>query len=128
MTVLAGDQHTRIFALDLQRLSLPSDDAVGPIGALTAPANAVVDLGGGGGLTARLSWPNAANIVTISSYGAIVNIDLLTRSKSILLKQDEAQICSVSWTPDGTQLAFSLCAPGNFEIAGARPQLYVYTP
>jgi hypothetical protein len=128
MAVLTEQLDQEMYALDLQQVPLPASDAAGPVVEPTAPPRAVVDLGGQGGVGQRLTWPNSAGIVTISSSGGVVNVDLSTHDRPILLKQDVGQICGVSWTPDGTQLAFSLCSPGNLDVAGARPQLYVYAP
>jgi hypothetical protein len=128
MMVLTAQSEDKIYTLDLSKLPLPADNAGAPPVELTTSTDVIEDLGGQGGAGRRLTLPNAPHVVTITYSGEVVNVDILTHERFIALQQDVGQICGVSWTPDGTQLAFSLCRPGNNDVAGARPQLYVYTP
>jgi hypothetical protein len=60
---------------------------------------------------------------------SIVQTDLVRLQPSTLLQLPAGvEACAVSWTPDGRQLVFLLCAPGGGDVEPAPSAFYVYTP
>jgi WD40-like Beta Propeller Repeat len=114
-----------LYAVDAQKLALTGTESPSAPQMRDVPADALVDLGAGG---IRLTWPAQPETVSMATGGAIVNINLVSHERQNELVQDIARMCAASWTPDATQLFFVLCAPGNVEILGPDPQLYVYMP
>jgi WD40-like Beta Propeller Repeat len=115
-----------LYALDLHTYPLPQDPAHQSTAAVAVPASALKDLGGAGN---SLTWSSSPHTITMASYGAIIDVDLLTQERQLVLAQRGVEFCTASWTPDGVTLVFILCRPGNhIEVTWPPSQLYVYTP
>jgi Tol biopolymer transport system component len=116
-----GERH--LYALDLHTYPLPQDG--GNQSTIAVPASALSDLGGAG---ETLTWSATSHTITTAGYVGMVEVDLFTHERRVILSQQQLTFCAASWTPDGTKLVFILCRPGNFEVVGPQAQLYVYTP
>jgi hypothetical protein len=65
--------------------------------------------------------------LTLSGGQRILNVHVVTHVRQVVLTQHTALIFSLSWTPDGCQLAFVL-ALGHEECELPPAQLYDYSP
>jgi hypothetical protein len=128
-----ADENSHLYALDLRTIALPSEAATDPARLITIPSRAVHDLGSVirvGDIWANLTWPQVSDTISMPAGNQLVNVNLETGEKHVILSVEDAGFCSASWTPDGTQLFFALCRPyhGNPDISAPPPELYVYTP
>jgi len=124
---------SRLYALDLRTIALPSEAATDPAKITTVHASAVNDLGAFDGFSdvdASLTWPKTSDTVSVPIGNQIVSINVKTGKRSIVLSVENARFCAASWTPDGSQLFFALCRPiySNPDTTGPPAQLYAYTP
>jgi hypothetical protein len=72
-------------------------------------------------------WSPVADTLTLSDGQSILNVNVVTRVRQVVLTQHTAGIFSLSWTPEGRQLVFVLALPHE-ESRPPPAQLYVYTP
>jgi hypothetical protein len=126
-----ADLHARsltYYALHLaEALPLSRRHTASPL-TVTIPRATLVRLGDAlGGLP---TWTrDSAAVAMIGLDGkSIVQIDLATQTPRVLLKQDVAEICAVSWVPDMGELAFILCQPVGGDFVAPPAHLYVYSP
>jgi Tol biopolymer transport system component len=124
---------SHLYALDLRTIALPSDVATDPARTITIPAGVVHDYGAityVGDVGTNLTWSQASDTVSMPAGNKIINVNLRTNERQVILSVEDAEICAASWTPDDTQLFFALCRPyhGNPDISAPPPELYVYTP
>jgi len=128
-----ADVTSRLYALNLSAIALPSSTATDPTRIITIPSSAVNDLGAGhdfGVVGTNLTWPHAFDTVSMPAGNEIININLRTNERRVVLSVEDAQFCAASWTPDGVQLFFALCRPypSNPDTSAPPAQLYLYTP
>jgi WD40-like Beta Propeller Repeat len=137
ITFIAGRPRAQVerhlYALDLHTVALPSDAASDPAKVITISASTVNDFGaviGVGDVAPNLTWPQAFDTVSMPAGNQIININLRTNGRRVILSVEDAQFCAASWTPDGAQLFFALCRPypSNPDTGGPPAQLYLSTP
>jgi hypothetical protein len=80
------------------------------------------------GLAGPPAWSPSADalLVTDRLQHTLVRVDLRTGRRSALLGPLENFICGFAPTPDGGQVVFIYCGPGNEERSGPPEQLYRY--
>jgi hypothetical protein len=125
--------ESHLHAVDLRANALPSAPAADPAKVITIPSSAVNDLRAVrnlGVVGTTLTWPQAFDTVSMPAGNQIININLRTNERHVILSVEDAQFCAASWTPDGSQLFFALCRPynSNPDTSGPPVQLYIYTP
>lgn len=80
-------------------------------------------------ITGVYAWkPQSETLTFAAPGGSIVSRDMGTGQEHTLLAQKSGAICSLAWSPDGKQLVFELCGPGDVEFTGPPSQIYLYTP